>query len=160
VAAETGKEGATVHLYEIKGANLGQFSPTEVTRAADYPTAVKMLRGQLDLQHRVVLLGTPEPEAKLVSASRSVLIALRDGYRVTASAPGRAILVLPVQFSHCWQIEHANEGALPRVFRANVVQTGILFDGDLDIRLRFDFEPWRASCRLQDAHDLAIFAFK
>ena len=30
VLSEAGKGGATVNLYEIKGANLGQFSPTQV----------------------------------------------------------------------------------------------------------------------------------
>ncbi len=33
VLTETGKAGATVNLYEIEGANLGQFSPTKVTWA-------------------------------------------------------------------------------------------------------------------------------
>jgi hypothetical protein len=70
------------------------------------------------------------------------------------------MLVLPVQFSHCWQIENAATSDLPRIFRANLVQTGILFEGDLDATLRFDFEPWRASCRLRDAQDLTLFAFK
>ena len=59
------------------------------------------------------------------------------------------MLVLPVQFSHCWQIENANSADLPRIFRANIVQTGILFKDNVDVRLRFDFEPWRASCRFK-----------
>jgi hypothetical protein len=48
----------------------------------------------------------------------------------------------------------------PRIFRANIVQTGILFKDSIDIRLRFAFEPWKTSCRLQDAGDLAQFGFK
>jgi hypothetical protein len=73
-------------------------------------------------------------------------------------------VVLPLQFSHCWQIESANKTSdntdLPRVLRANIIQTGILFKQDIDVRLRFDFEPWKASCRLQDARDLTLFGFK
>ncbi len=160
VMTETGKAGAKVILYEIKGANLGQLSPTQTTWAADYPAAVRLLREQPGLESRVVRLGAPQRQAGLVSASRAQLIALRGGYRVTASAPGRAMLVLPVQFSHCWRIENAAAADLPRIFRANVVQTGILFESDLDATLRFDFAPWRASCRLQDARDLTTFGFK
>jgi hypothetical protein len=164
VMTESGQAGVTVNLYEIKGANLGQFSPTQVTWKPDYGTAVAALRDQGDLENRVVLLGAPEGLPALVTASRYRLVAIRDGYRLTASARGWAIVVPPVQFSHCWQIESANKTSdntdLPRVLRANIIQTGILFKQDIDVRLRFDFEPWKASCRLQDARDLTLFGFK
>jgi hypothetical protein len=160
VMSEPGKAGATINLYEIKGANLGQFSPIQVTWAPDYPTAVRALRESADLEHRVLLLGTPERRPELVPAAASRLVALRDGYQVTASAPGSAMLVLPVQFSHCWQVATGTDAQPPHLFRANVVQTGVLFKDKLDIRLRFDFEPWRTSCRFRDGDDLVQFAIK
>jgi hypothetical protein len=95
-----------------------------------------------------------------VPVSRVRLVAVRDGYQLTAAARGTAMLVLPVQFSHCWRAEALAGKDLPRILRANVVQTGILFEHDLDVRLRFDFEPWRADCRRQDARDLKLFGFK
>jgi hypothetical protein len=157
VMTQTGKGGATANLYELKGANLGQFSPTQVTWAADYPTAVTALQQQGDFANRVVLsFGRTD----LVRASRSRLVVLRDGYRLTASAPGRAMLVLPIQFSHCWEIEDTTDPVMPRIFRANIAQTGILFKDNADVTLRFNFEPWRASCRLEDARDLSRFAFQ
>ena len=159
VMTESGAGGTTVNLYEIKGANLGQFSPTQVTWRPDYSTAVIALREQ-DLDNRIVLLGPPEGQTELVPASRSRLVAIADGYQLTAAAPGSAMLVLPIQFSHCWQIENANSVGLPRVFRANIVQTGILFKDNVDIKLRFKFDPWRTSCRSQDAKDLTLFDFK
>jgi hypothetical protein len=160
VMTETGKDDATVNLYELAGTNLGQLSPTRVMWAADYPTAATALREPGEIGKRVVRLGRPEPLPELVSASRSRLIVLRDGYQLTTSAPGNAMVVLPIQFSHCWQIESAKSAELPRIFRANIVQTGILFKDNTDIRLRFAFEPWRTSCRLQDARDLAQFGFR
>jgi hypothetical protein len=57
VMSEVGKTGATVNLYEIKGANLGQFSPTQVIWRPDYQAAVAALREQFDFENRVVLLG-------------------------------------------------------------------------------------------------------
>jgi hypothetical protein len=158
VMTEKGKSGATVNLYELKGANLGQFSPTHVTWAADFSAATRALREQVDPEKHVVLLGAPEPQSELVSASRTQLVALRGGYRLTASAPGRAMLVLPIQFSHCWRIEHETEIDPPRILRANIVQTAILFKDNADVRMRFDFQPWRPSCRFQDARDVADIA--
>lgn len=160
VMTEPGRAGASVNLYEIKGADLGHFSPTQVTWAADYRAAVTALRKSPDLEKQVVLMGVPNPQPDLFSASRSRLVAIRDGYRVTADAPGTAMILLPVQFSHCWQIENATQDLPSRIFRANIVQTGILFKKNLDARLRFNFEPWRASCRLEDARDLSQFGFK
>jgi hypothetical protein len=160
VMSESDKAGATINLYEIKGANLGQFSPTQVTWASDYPTAVRALRESADLEHRVVLLGTPERRPELVPAAASRLVALRDGYQLTASASGVAMLVLPVQFSHCWRIDPGPDTEAPQLVRANVVQTGILFKDKVDARLRFGFEPWRTFCRFRDGEDLSQFGIK
>jgi hypothetical protein len=160
VMAESGKAGAIANLYEIPGANHGQFSPTRVTWMPNFPAAVVALRQHGDFENRVVLLGNPERQPELVTAAHSRLVAVRDGYELTASAPGWAMLVLPVQFSHCWQIENSTSVEPPRLLRANIVQTGILFKDEVNIRLRFDFEPWRTSCRFEDARDLARFDFK
>src|SRR5262249_29570588 len=138
----------------------GQFSPIQLVWAANYGAAVKMLRDEDDLERRVVLLGEPEPQPRLAPASRARLTAIRDGYHLTAAAPGTAMLLLPVQFSHCWRIEEVNHGDSPRIVRANIVQTGILFADTVDLTLRFDFEPWRTSCRFEDARDLSRFDFK
>jgi HAMP domain-containing protein len=159
VMTESGKAGAQINLYEIKNANLGQFSPTKVRWVADYPAAVRALREQDNLENWVVLLGVPERHMDLVSASSSRIVAIKDGYLLRASAPGRAMLVLPVQFSHCWRIDNAADTEPPVLFRANIIQTGVLFKDSVDVSIRFDFEPWRASCRLQDARDLTSFAF-
>jgi hypothetical protein len=160
VMTESGKAGAVINLYEIPGANHGQFSPTRVTWAPNFRAAAAALRQLGDLENRVVLLGNPERQPELVAAAHSRLVAVRDGYELTASAPGWAMLVLPVQFSHCWRLEDSGSVEPPRVLRANVVQTGVLFKNKADIRLRFDFEPWRTSCRFEDAHDVALFDFK
>jgi hypothetical protein len=157
VMTEIGKAGATVNLYEIKGANLGQFTPTQTVWAGDYARAVTALREERDFENRVVV---SFGRADLVRASHSRLAAVKDGYRLTASAPGRAMLLLPIQFSHCWEIEDSGDRPPPRLFRANVVQTGILFKDDVDLRLRFNFEPWSASCRFEDARDLALYGLK
>jgi hypothetical protein len=133
VLTEEGKGGATANLYEVKGANLGQFSPTQVKWAKDYATAVTAIREDGDLENRVVLLGAPERQAELVHASRVQLVAIRDGYHLTATAPGRALLALPVQFSHCWRIEKMTNAGPPSIFRANIVQTGVLFEHDVDV---------------------------
>src|SRR5258707_15850642 len=78
VMMESGKDGAIVNLYEIKGANIGQLSPTQVIWAADYSTAVRILRAQADFEQRLVLLGNLEQPLRLVRESCARLFALRN----------------------------------------------------------------------------------
>src|SRR5262249_49617416 len=103
VMTESGKAGAMANLYEVSDANLGQFSPTRETWAPNFRAAAAALRQHHDLENHVVLLGNPQRHPGLTTAAHSRLVAVRDGYQLTASAPGWAMLVLPVQFSHCWQ---------------------------------------------------------
>jgi hypothetical protein len=84
VATQPGKAGAKANLYEIKGVNLGQFSPTQVTWARDYTRAVAALREQRDFENRVVL---SFDRTDLVRASLSRFVAIRDGYRLTSLRP-------------------------------------------------------------------------
>jgi hypothetical protein len=37
------------------------------------------------------------------------------------------------------------------LLRANYLLTGLLFEGTVDIRYKFDFGPWRSRCRMADA---------
>ncbi len=101
VMTETGKAGAAINLYEIKGANVGQFSPTQVTWVGDYPAAVSAVAGETDFERRAILLGPPRPLPGLVPGLRCKtrgdqrwLSAKRDsGGNGDATAPG-AILAL------------------------------------------------------------------
>jgi hypothetical protein len=156
---EVGRSAAVMHLYEIKRPNAGQFSPIHTVAAPNYAAAVALLRTDMDLEDTMVVLGDAFDRTRtLVRATSAQLFAIKDGYRVTATAPGPAVLVLPVQFSHCWRMSSsAPEPA--RVFRANIIQTGVLFSGSIDAELRFEFEPWTPLCRLRDGRDLATYDF-
>jgi hypothetical protein len=58
----------------------------------------------------------------------------RDQYRVYASSAGRSILVVPIEFSP--KIADA-VGGTPRLFRADLVLTGVLFERQLEARISF-----------------------
>jgi hypothetical protein len=90
-------------------------------------------------------------------ARRSSMTLKRDGYRVSAEADGLSLLLLPVQFSHCLTLaDHAGGDSRPRLFRANLAQTGVLFRDRLDATIEFDFGLFgNGSCRLKDGRDVA-----
>lgn len=62
------------------------------------------------------------------------------------------MLVLPIQYSHCWSVEGVG---LPGLFRANLLQLGVRFRGNLDAKLAFRHGPiFAGTCRMEDLHDM------
>jgi hypothetical protein len=154
VLRETSTAG-TLRLYELENVNLGNFSPTEAVTADSYDDAVSRLRN-LQGRDTVILLGPLSLPPSLVPATQARLIVEKGGYHVSAQSRESSLLVLPVQFSHCWQLV-PRAGGKAIAFRANIIQTGIFFQGGLDADLRFGFGLTNSSCRRQDAGDMAEY---
>jgi hypothetical protein len=151
VLTETSPAKTTLRLYEIRNANLGNWSPTKVVVADGYDSAVPAAE-KIDPDSLILL----EPMAlppDLVPAQQARLTVMKGGYHIAARSAGASLLILPVQFSHCWQLraEPENKGS---VFRANIVQTGIFFRDKIDADLRFGFGLMNSTCRRQDADDM------
>jgi hypothetical protein len=151
VLTETSPAETTLHLYEIRHANLGNWSPTKTVVADGFDSAVSSLEKiQPD---SVILLEPMALPSDLVPAHQARLTAVKGGYHITARSAGVSLLILPIQFSHCWQLvaEPESKGI---VYRANLVQTGLFFRDKIDAELRFGFGLRNSSCRRQDADDM------
>jgi hypothetical protein len=74
---------------------------------------------------------------------------------VSAEAPGRALLALPVEYSRCLEFTWEPSGAeSPLAVRANLDQTAILFSNRLEGRLALRNGPFvNPTCRLRDLRD-------
>jgi hypothetical protein len=84
----------------------------------------------------------------------------RGAVHVTAASAGTSALLLPVQFSHCFRLLPEQADGI-QVLRANLIHTLILFTGDLDVRLKWEFSFWRNSgCRLRDAEDVRALGLR
>jgi hypothetical protein len=61
-----------------------------------------------------------------------------------------------VQFSHCFRLTGERTDGV-RVLRANLLHTLVLFSGELDVRLKWEFSFWRnGDCRMRDAEDARV----
>jgi len=139
-------------LYELDVVNVGQFSPTTTKLAADAnETLTYLSHDTLHLEHTVVV--SESMPDQLTSASLELFARGRDEYRLRANSAGRSILLLPIEFSRCLKISDAAAGR-PRMFRADLLLTGVLFERQLDARISFHTGPFRDSrCRLEDWAD-------
>ena len=146
-------ESFQLYLYELENPNLGQFSPIEVKQVEDARSVREALVSPKWKLDHTVFGAIPGPGPFQKASLESFTIA-RDGYKVRAQSEGSAILLLPIEFSRCLTVRSRVDGPPPRLFRADLVLTGVLFDHRLDADISFRVGPGEASrCRLQDAND-------
>jgi hypothetical protein len=141
----------TLRLIELPHPNLGDYSPVEAVHADDFAGALRFMhQADFDARHTLV---TEEPLAPtLVPAHDVELVYNKEGFHLKAESSGHSVLVLPVQYSHCWTVDGSGE---LRLFRANAAQLGVSFTGRLDVKLVFRLGPILAgACRVEDLHDM------
>jgi hypothetical protein len=147
-------ESFQLYLYELGNVNLGQYSPTKFQRATDASSMLTFLAdSSVDPAHNVVTV--EPPEGSLTKAHFELFQVNRDGYRVRARSQGEAALLLPVEFSRCLQIASRIQAAPPRLVRADLLLTMVIFERELDADITFRTGPFGASsCRSEDAADV------
>jgi len=143
-----------LRLLELPDPNLGGYAPRILVKVKDAGDALHRLGQGMDFR-RTALIGSDENVAEpLGPVSSSELAPVRGGYRLRAVAPNRAMLVLPLLYSRCYNVESAPDAAAVRLVRANLLQIGVAFSGAIDIRLTFRSGPGDAArCRLDDLAD-------
>jgi hypothetical protein len=140
-----------LRLIELGNANLGDYSPTEVQTVDSFRAGLDLMRGDAFDGRRMVVTER-SLVGPLVPADHVRVVYEQMGFAVSALSQGRSILVLPIQYSNCWSITGKGDAML---FRADLMQLGISFAGDLDVHLVFRFGPFLAAhCRLQDYEDM------
>src|SRR5258708_3580156 len=95
------------------------------------------------------------PAPNLVHADGPAeLVFERGGYTVRARSSGASLIVLPVQFSHCFQARITSGDAKARLLRVNLVQTGLLFEREVTLEARFARWPLASpQCQKRDLDD-------
>jgi hypothetical protein len=135
----------TWHVYELPHPNVGDYSPTEVATAGSGPEITAALsKPDFDFARQVVL-SAPIAES-LVPARNVRLSVIRGGLHVSGRSDGTSLVVLPQQFSHCLRARDPNV----RLIRANLMLTAMVFSGDLDTDIVFDYGIFSPRCRRAD----------
>jgi hypothetical protein len=146
-----GGRQVTNTIYEYNDPNVGNYSPTNVMIARDAPSILQHLwRTSFDPRQSIIL---PERIGEsLVQATSGKMYFERGAIRVQAESRGHSLLLLPVQYSRCLVLSDAVKA---RLLPANLVQTAVLFEGSIDLRIHFEYGVFRPRCRKQDLADLA-----
>ena len=143
-----------LRVLELENPNLGQYSPVEVVAIDDWSGVIERLKAGLDPE-RTVMVDQVLPSDGL-SPATDVQVLMEKGYlHIHAKSAGRSLLVLPFEYSHCLnlQLEPGSSGA--RLFRADLINTGIEFQGTIDLRMILRIGPLgHSACRSVDVEDM------
>jgi hypothetical protein len=96
-----------------------------------------------------VVISTPLRE-RLVPAHDMRLSLIRGGLHVSGKSDGTWLVVLPQQFSNCLRARDLRV----RLVRADLMMTGLIFSGDLDTDILFDYGIFSPRCRRLDLTDM------
>lgn len=144
---------SSLYLYELSSPNLGQYSPTHVIRMTHAEDILKTLMKEAFDPANDIVLDVDLP-SKLSQASNVSLFVDKGFIKVKASSHGDTLVLLPLAFSHCLSVISNRHQGEVKLLRANLIQTAIYFQNDLDVSIRYFTGPFRhASCRLEDAKE-------
>ena len=145
--------GIALYLYELSDPNVAGFSPLKLSGPISPADLLQRLGSEPALFESEAFVESPTAQ-NLVPVERSQVVFERGAVHVTARSTGASALLLPVQFSHCFRVAGQKPDGV-KVLRANLLHTLVLFERELDIRLRWEFSFWRnRGCRLRDAEDV------
>jgi hypothetical protein len=147
------RDGLALRLYELSDSNVAGFSPTKLSGPFSAQDLLRRIAANPAIFESEAFVASTGTQA-LVPVERSQVVFERGAVHVTARSAGASALLLPVQFSHCFRVMGDRAGAV-KMLRANLIHTLLLFERDLDVRLRWEFSFWRnRGCRLRDAEEV------
>jgi hypothetical protein len=155
-AAET-VAGQQWGLFELPDANLATYSPTSVEVRGSLASTLDFVADNgVDLAKSAVV--REEIGGLLVPAQSSSLTMSGGDLHVAARSDGRSLLIVPLEFSHCIEVEDRRTGpggSGPTLVRVDGLLTGVVFERELDAVLAFRTGPLRnPTCRWQDYQDV------
>lgn len=150
-----------IYLYEIKNPNLATYSPTHIIQVnSSKELFLRMKKTDFSFEKSMIVQDELPKNivARLVTAKNAEMRFERNSVRIKADSAGWSMLLLPLQYSHCYRLidmSPTSTGLSTRFVRANLVNGALLFNGKLDVKMNFDFGIGRnTNCRRKDLQDI------
>lgn len=142
-----------IFLYELDDVNLGQYSPTNIIIKTDSNASLNAMSApEFDPKQFAILHNELQELKNLVSATETKINVEKGGIlKLSSKSDGHSLLVLPIEYSHCLDLTDTQNQLPIQLFRVNILQAGVLFQGNLDATLKYFTGPLHnANCRLKD----------
>lgn len=137
-----------VHISRVDGANVGQYSPTQIVIAENAHAILDMLQKPNFDGTRTAVLEAALQHDLVAAEAVSVFLEKGPHVRVEVRSRGTSLLILPFDFSHCLRVEGSG---LLAVVPANLSQTGLVIRGNTSVRISYRYGLLHGtSCRRDD----------
>ncbi|MDX2073734.1 MAG: hypothetical protein SFX19_05140 [Alphaproteobacteria bacterium] len=139
-------------LLEIPNANTQGVAATRIIQVETGQEVVAAMKRKGFSQSHAIIAGKAVPDSLAPIAEHSIILE-RGGYHIRAKSAGKALLIVPVEYSRCLSIAPLS-GEPPSAVRVNLALTGLVFDREMDILLGTNIGPFnQPRCRLKDYRD-------
>jgi hypothetical protein len=152
-------EGQALRVFRIDDVNVGQYSPTHGIRIGTAAEALDAMKAASFDPKRDAVVEEALPDGLVAASSASVTTDYGPTLTVRAKSSGQSLLALPFEFSRCLHA-HVVDGKDVRLIPVNLEQIGLLFSGNVEVRITYRFGLMgEARCRTEDiarADDLHV----
>ena len=126
------------YFVELIQANLGQFSPLNQNIIPNFDSE-KQFRDstQMMLENDFYVKRDITDGVSLVKAKDAKIVYKNSQYIIDAQSEGTSIIILPIEFSHCYQVKNFESNSSVTFFEANWGLIGLKFEKRLDISLTY-----------------------
>ena len=142
------------YLVKLKNVNLGNYSPTRVVVAQSLEESFRIMDKDsfAPMDEAIVF---KQLETGFVRSGKTKLLVEGGDLRVVAESPGKSMIILPIEYSHCLKFKSNNENSnLRDFFRVDAILTGLIFENELDVTTKFRYGVFKNNnCRLKDLAD-------
>jgi hypothetical protein len=130
-----------IFVYRATHPNLFSYSPTRPKVAQSWAASVSAMTSPTFDPTRDVVVYDPGLEGVALTPATTTLATFerRNRFRIRAVSKGRSLLLLPVSFSNCWHFVKKRGDPGARIIRANVAMSAVVFTGEIDATVAFDF---------------------
>ena len=146
-------------LHRNSDFNSGQFSPAEIQYVSDAEQAIGSLDDVSFDPTRTALIHMQEKhlisQYQLTPAQYGHITYENNRVIFEGDSEGTSLNILPVLFSNC-----LTSGDGYRLVRANLILTGIIFEGAMSTKLSFEGPPFNNSCLSKDIEEIETFGLK
>ena len=142
---------STMFLYELTSPNIGNHFATSTESFAKNSDSRNFLKPINTSTGGVVQLEDNTEVSRLVKPFMTSLQFRNGSYFYTAFSKGESLVVLPIEFSSCFDVRSRVEGAKFTILPAYVGLTAVLFQGKIELELRYGHGLFKnTSCRARD----------
>jgi hypothetical protein len=142
---------ASIYLYKHKNYNSGNFYASRLEVTNDL-----FSNRSIDLLQKPVNGGTFFTEkfitkSNLIAPEYSKLSFSNSTFRLRAETQGESAVVLPVEYSHCFNFVSKPNNGVYKTFPVNGALLGVLFQKEIDVEFSYKFGPFvNQNCRVKD----------